>query len=231
VLPPVVGRPLTIVAKREHRQTWVSGLAAGLNDERHGPAIIFVDRDRQQDMLERLVEMRALARSGERSLMVHVEGTRALRGGQAVTTMSGVWADLAVEAGMTVVPLRFCGGLPSAEVGERLEFAFGLGAQEMVLGRPIPAGSLAGLHLNARRERIIGALAELEAYDVEPEPDAALVMRVRAAQERWGLDELHAVFLLLQADARAWTLDAAGLPADAMRDRDAEDPFWAWFET
>ena len=128
-------------------------------------------------MLERQVEMTALARSGRRSLMVHVEGTRALRGGQPVTTVSGVWADLAVQAGMTILPLRFCGSLPRSGVAERLEFPFGFGAQHMVLGRPISAEALTGLHLNARRERIIGELAELETYDVEPEPDASFVAR------------------------------------------------------
>ena len=39
----------------------------------------------------------------------------------------------------------------------------------------------------------------------------------QAARERWTLDEVRAVFLLLQADARRWTLDAAGLPDEAMR--------------
>ena len=53
-LPPVIGRPLLTLAKREHQDTWVGRLAMGLNDDRHGPAIVYVDRDRQQDMLERL---------------------------------------------------------------------------------------------------------------------------------------------------------------------------------
>jgi 1-acyl-sn-glycerol-3-phosphate acyltransferase len=231
VLPAVIGRPITIVAKQEHRETWVGGLALGLNDERQGPAILFVDRDRQEEFLDRLVEMSGLARSGLRSLLVHVEGTRALHGGRPVTTMSAAWADLAIQAGAAIVPLRFCGGLPRSGVAERLEFPFGFGAQDMVLGRPIPAQALLDLNIRAQRERILAALAELEACDVEPVSDPAFAARVRRAQQRWGLDETRAVFLLLQADAQGWPLDPHGLPDEAMAGRDAGDPFWAWFDS
>ena len=41
---------------------------------------------------------------------------------------------------------------------------------------------------------------------------------------------MRAVFLLLQAEAQAWTLDAQGLPTEAMTARDGSDPFWEWFE-
>ncbi|MCC7123449.1 MAG: hypothetical protein IT178_01270 [Acidobacteria bacterium] len=230
VLPPVIGRPLLTLAKTEHQDTWVGRLAMGLNDDRHGPAILYVDRDRQQDMLERLAEMAQAVRSGERSLMVHVEGTRATRGRQPVTTVSAVWADLAVKAGLTIVPLRYCGGLPIADGAARLEFPFGMGAQEFVLGRAMPGDTLASLPLPERRDRILAALAELDAYDFDPQPDPPFQARVMAARQRWDLDEVRAVFLLLQAEAQAWPLDDTGLPAHAMATRDLADPFWAWFE-
>jgi 1-acyl-sn-glycerol-3-phosphate acyltransferase len=229
-LPPVIGRPLLTLAKREHQDTWVGRLAMGLNDDRHGPAIVYVDRDRQQDMLERLAEMAHQARSGARSLMVHVEGTRATRGRQPVSTVSAVWADLAVQAGLTIVPLRYCGGLPAQGTKARLEFPYGFGGQALALGRPLPGAELAALPLNARRDRILAGLAELEAFDFDPQPDPPLATRVHAAEQRWGLDEVRAVFLLLQADASGWALDDEGLPADAVARHAADDPFWAWFE-
>jgi 3-hydroxymyristoyl/3-hydroxydecanoyl-(acyl carrier protein) dehydratase/1-acyl-sn-glycerol-3-phosphate acyltransferase len=229
-LPPVLGRPLLTLAKQEHRDTWVGRLAAGLNDDRRGPAIVYVDRDRQQDMLERLAEMSHAARSGARSLMVHVEGTRAVHGRQPVATISAVWADMAVQAGLTIVPLRFCSGLPLSGAEQRVEFPVGFGAQELVLGQPLASTELAGLPLNARRDRVLAGLAELEPYDLEPAPDTGFAARVDLARQRWSLDEVRAVFLLLQAEAQAWPLDAQGLPADAMAARDGSDPFWEWFE-
>ena len=53
---------------------------------------------------------------------------------------------------------------------------------------------------------------------------------MHAAEQRWGLDEVRAVFLLLQADASGWALDDEGLPADAVAHHADDDPFWAWFE-
>ena len=229
VLPPFLGRPLTILAKQEHLDTWVGRLAIGLNDDRFGPSTVFVDRERQQEMLERLTELSALARSGARSLLVHVEGTRARQGGQPVTTVSAIWADLAARAGAAIVPVRFCGGLPRAGVDERLDCPSGFGALDIVIGRPLAGQALAELALNVRRDRILAGLAELAPFDREPVPDPAFTARVARARARWSLDELRAVFLLLQADAHGWPLDESGVPAglDAARDRD--DPFWAWF--
>jgi 3-hydroxymyristoyl/3-hydroxydecanoyl-(acyl carrier protein) dehydratase/1-acyl-sn-glycerol-3-phosphate acyltransferase len=230
VLPPVLGRPLTTIAKDEHRDTWVGRLAAGLDDRRRGPSVVYVNRQRGDQMLERLAEMRDLVVSARRSLLVHVEGTRATRGGQPVTTISAVWSDLAVDAGLTVVPIRFCGGLPVHGVAERLEFPHAYGAQQIIVGRPISGTGLASLPLTARRERLLAGLAELEACDFEPRGNAEFAARVAAARARWSLDEVRAVFLLLQAEARNWPLDAHSLPSSAMTHRDKGDPFWAWFD-
>jgi hypothetical protein len=104
-----------------------------------------------------------------------------------------------------------------------------MGAQDLVLGRPIGADTLAGLHLNDRRDRILDGLAELEAFDREPDGDAAFAARVGAARGRWDLDEVRAVFLLLQADAAGWALDADGLPAAAVARREGTEAFWSWF--
>jgi 3-oxoacyl-(acyl-carrier-protein) synthase/3-hydroxymyristoyl/3-hydroxydecanoyl-(acyl carrier protein) dehydratase/1-acyl-sn-glycerol-3-phosphate acyltransferase len=229
LLPPLLGTPLLTLAKQEHQHTWVGRLALGLNDPSHGTAIVFVDRRLQRQMLEGLAEMAEALRRGARSVLVHVEGTRALRGSQPVETISAIWADLALESGSAIVPLRFCGGLPAAGVGERQEFPVGFGRQALVLGRPLVAAELAPLSLADRRARILEALADLEPHDLEPTSDAPFAARVQAARERWGIDLSRATYLLLQADACGWTLDGAGLPAEAMANRTGADPFWQWF--
>ena len=229
VLPAVIGRPLLTLAKSEHRDTWVGRLAMGLNDDRHGPAIVYVDRERREDMAERVADMAAAAMSGQRSLMVHVEGTRATHGRQPVGKTSSVWADLALSAGLTIVPLRYCGGLPVSGTDARLEFPSGMGGQTLVLGRPIPHEEFAQLPLATRRDRILQGLAELEPFDHDPMGDAAFASRVSAARGRWGLDEVRAVFLLLQAAAQGWALDAEGLPAEAVARRMGGTTFWEWF--
>jgi hypothetical protein len=180
-------------------------------------------------MLAKLAEMGRTAHDGSRALLVHVEGTRAQRGGQPVTTISAVWFDLAVRFGLTIVPLRFCGGLPQAGVSERQEFPVGYGGQEFVIGRPIEGTLLAKLRLDERRDRVLAALAELDAFDAaEPRGDAEFAARVSRAQMRWQLGELRATFLLLKAGADGWALDDAGLPVE-IPEADATDAFWGWF--
>ena len=229
VLAPILGRPLLTVAKTEHRSTWVGQLALQLNDARRGDAIFFVDRMRQEEMLGHLKEMGRIARARERALLVHVEGTRSLGGNQPVTTLSAVWCDLAVQAGLTIVPLRFTHGLPSAAMDVRQDFPVGYGPQELVLGRPIAGASLASLRLDQRKARVLEAFAELDAHDGEPRPDDSFAAQVAAARARWTLDEMRAVFLILQARAAAWALDADGLPVDAFAAADERHPFWVWF--
>jgi 1-acyl-sn-glycerol-3-phosphate acyltransferase len=167
--------------------------------------------------------------SGQRSLMVHVEGTRATHGRQPVGKTSSVWADLALSAGLTIVPLRYCGGLPVSGTEARLEFPSGMGGQTLVLGRPIPHEAFAQLPLAARRDRILQGLAELEAFDHDPTGDVTFASRVSSACARWGLDEVRAVFLLLQAAAQGWALDTEGLPGDAVSHRAGGGAFWEWF--
>ncbi|MFM9101227.1 MAG: lysophospholipid acyltransferase family protein, partial [Cyanobium sp.] len=233
LLPPVLGTPLLTLAKQEHQHTWVGRLALGLNDPSHGQAIVFVERQNQRQMLEGLAEMAEALRLGKRSVLVHVEGTRAMRGRQPVETISAVWADLAMDSGSPIVPLRFCGGLPAAGVAERQEFPVGFGRQSLVLGRPLLSGELAPLSLAERRARILQALADLEPYDQEPIIDAAFNARVTAAKGRWAIDLVRATYLLLQADACGWDLDESGLPAEAMANTTdpsfQADTFWQWF--
>jgi hypothetical protein len=129
---------------------------------------------------------------------------------------------------VTIVLLRFCGGLPAAGVEERQEFPAGYGGQEVVIGRPIDGEELASLRLAERRDRVRAALAELETYDGEPLPDAEFAARVALAQLRWQLDEVRAVFLLVKARADGWALDEAGLPV-VIPEADPTDAFWGWF--
>jgi acyl transferase domain-containing protein/3-hydroxymyristoyl/3-hydroxydecanoyl-(acyl carrier protein) dehydratase/1-acyl-sn-glycerol-3-phosphate acyltransferase len=228
LLPPLVGRPLLTLAKSEHQRTWVGQLAVGLNDPAHGEGVAFVDRTRQEEMFQRLTEMGQAAHSGERALLVHVEGTRALRGGEPVRTISAAWFDLAVRFGLVIVPLRFCRGLPVAGVANRADFPVGFGGQDFVVGRPIESSDLADLRLDERRSRVLAGLGELEAFDGDPVPDRAFEGRAAAAAARWKVDDLRATFLLLKAEVEGWPLADDGLPVE-LPAADGTDAFWSWF--
>ena len=114
---------------------------------------------------------------GERkSLMVHVEGTRALQARQPVSTMSGVFVDLALAANVPVIPVRFAHGLPLEPLSERLEFPVGLGRQAYHLGAPILPNELRALTYKARSERILLAINQLgpDVASEQPSPPETL---------------------------------------------------------
>jgi hypothetical protein len=97
-----------------------------------------------------------------RSVMVHVEGTRALSCSEKVHKLSGAFIDMALTTGRPIVPVRFVGGLPTTPLAERVEFPVHMGRQDIILGELISADSLGKLDYRERRTRVLSALNELE---------------------------------------------------------------------
>jgi hypothetical protein len=157
-------------------------------------------------------------------VVVHVEGTRATRCDRPVSVISAAFVDLALAVDADIVPLRFAGGLPVAG-SERREFPVGYGRQDYWFGRPIAAGELRGLRLDARLERVrtaingLGAPAESEA-PAPPAPEFAA--RVAGLVAR-GVPEPQAVLWRALADrAKATSPEGQAMCAELARvDADA----------
>jgi 3-hydroxymyristoyl/3-hydroxydecanoyl-(acyl carrier protein) dehydratase/1-acyl-sn-glycerol-3-phosphate acyltransferase len=193
-------RQVTVtLAKAEHRQSWVGELIArsaahpGVRD----PGMIaYFDRSDERSLLAIVGELGERLRAGTHSLLVHVEGTRALSCSRPpVTRMSSLWLDLAMAAGAPIIPVRLRGGLPVGEAPARLEFPTGHGRQDYWLGRPILPEELHALPFGERSRRVLDAINRLgpaEETPLPPEPAFA------AAVEEWvratGTDEVRAVF-------------------------------------
>src|SRR5262249_55984092 len=88
------------------------------------------------------------------SLLVHVDGTRALSCRTPVLQVSSVLLEMAIARNLPVVPVRFAGGLPSKSVENRLEIPFGAGQQDIRIGCPISPETLSD-HPLAERSRIV----------------------------------------------------------------------------
>ncbi|MCA9535342.1 MAG: 1-acyl-sn-glycerol-3-phosphate acyltransferase, partial [Myxococcales bacterium] len=158
------GVPSLTLAKVEHRDSWLGRLIAhcftypGARD----PGVIAHFQRDDPASLPRIVAGLRDGIAGERkSLMVHVEGTRALLARQPVATMSGVFIDLALTANVHVVPVRFAHGLPIEPLAERLEYPVGMGRQAYHLGAPIAPDELRALTYKARSERVLEAINRL----------------------------------------------------------------------
>jgi 3-oxoacyl-(acyl-carrier-protein) synthase/3-hydroxymyristoyl/3-hydroxydecanoyl-(acyl carrier protein) dehydratase/1-acyl-sn-glycerol-3-phosphate acyltransferase len=197
----ILNRPIVTIAKGEHRETWLGRLIAHCRDypgARLPRALMFFDRDDQASMLAMMQDLQSALIEEGLSLMVHAEGTRSLQCGLPVSRVSGVFLDLAVKAGLPIVPVRFAGGLPREPMNERLEFPLGYGAQDIYLGQPLDAGELADLPLRPRREKVLDALNKLGpalSTEVPNNPDPAFQKAVGALVRDRGLPPARAAVL------------------------------------
>ena len=135
--------------------------------------IAFFDRTKR-DALPRM--LKSLLTGGPeqpgRSVIVHVEGTRALSCRTPVTTMSSTVIDAAIATETPIVPVRFTGGLPVVPAADRLEFPVGLGRQRYLLGKPLPADELRRLLYRERRDAVVAAINGLGPANAEEVPSA-----------------------------------------------------------
>ncbi len=194
------GTPVVGLAKVEHRDSWLGGLIADL--ARYpgvdlGAPLVFFDRADPGSLLGLLESLR-LRMGGGVSVLVHVEGTRALTCRQSVSRMSASLVDLALAAGAPIVPLRFAGGLPVDPAPQRLEFPVGYAAQDYHLGAPIQPEALRPLTI-AERTRVVleairraGPAAEEE---VPNAPDPSFAEEVAGHAQRSGIALGDAVVL------------------------------------
>jgi acyl transferase domain-containing protein/3-hydroxymyristoyl/3-hydroxydecanoyl-(acyl carrier protein) dehydratase/1-acyl-sn-glycerol-3-phosphate acyltransferase len=232
----LIGRPTSVIAKSEHRHSWIGRLLdlcfsrPGLKAPR---LLVLVDREDQKEVLETMTGHFAKVRSGVHNLLVHSEGTRALHGRKPVTVVSTAVIDAAVAMGLSIVPVRFARGLPVKPLASRLEFPVGYGRQEIWLGAPIAVGALAPFSSVERRTRVLaalngfGGLLEIEEACV---PDPQFAARVCREQEERGLSETSAVLSCVLADITAGCAETARLRAALAGEvaLDESDPIAAW---
>jgi 1-acyl-sn-glycerol-3-phosphate acyltransferase len=191
--------PTVTLAKAEHRHTWLGKLIAhcfSYPDVKDPKVIAFFDRQDKASLPKILGELAQEMTGPGRSVMVHVEGTRALDCTTPVQKMSGAFLDMALAVNAPVVPIRFVGALPRETMEKRLEFPVGMGKQDIYIGRPILPEEMAGLHYGDRKKRVIAAINALGPAQSDERPCAAddgFAAKVAAWQKEQGVSEEHAV--------------------------------------
>ena len=186
------GIPTLTLAKTEHRTSWLGQLIAhcftwpGVDD----PGVIaYFDRSDPTSLVE--ITKKLAGAAGAKSLMVHVEGTRAHAARHRVESMSGVFCDLAINAGVPIVPVRFSGGLPVTPSADKLEYPVAMGRQDYYLGRPIFPRELSALPYKERTEHVMAAINSLGPNELSVElplkGDASFAAAVDARVARTGV--------------------------------------------
>jgi acyl transferase domain-containing protein/3-hydroxymyristoyl/3-hydroxydecanoyl-(acyl carrier protein) dehydratase/1-acyl-sn-glycerol-3-phosphate acyltransferase len=208
VASAIAGTRTMALAKAEHQESWLGQLITravaypGVVDPE---LITFFDRE-DHASFARIAEQatRQLAASS-RSVLVHVEGTRALSCRTPVARLGASVIDMALAAGAPIVPVRFARALPIDGLTERLDFPFGYGRQDLYFGAPIEPADLASLPLKDRKDAVLAALNTLGpgASDTPSEPDPAFAAQVDAWRARTGCSPEAAVFQATLAGASA----------------------------
>ncbi len=156
--------PLKVIAKKEHRQSWIGQLIALTNEYpgvRQTEPILFFDRSDPQSIFKMLTSFRNSLDAEPAGLMLHVDGTRARSCRTPVSQVSSVFVELALSLRCPLVPVRFVGGLPPEPVEERLEFPYKSGRQDIVIGRAIAPEELQEMSIIERSKRIVNAINAL----------------------------------------------------------------------
>ncbi len=173
MIAALTGIPAEAVAKKEHRDSWlgqISQLTEAELKKGSTTRMLFFDRDDQSELLRILNNYGKTVVDQPRSLLVHVDGTRATQAGQLTEKVSSVLIDLAIKYGIPIIPVRFAGGLPLGASTERLEFPVGFGQQDYFVGAVIRPDELEVLPYVERAKRVLTAINSLGSNGLEEAP-------------------------------------------------------------
>ncbi len=190
----MTGIPIQAVAKPEHVNAWLAFLLAFAEDslgDNQPFHLMYFDKQQPHVLIDAL-------KNGERkdSLLVHVEGTRAMEAGQPVTKLSSVFLDMAIAKNVPMVPVRFVGGLPLTPTTERLDFPFGNGKQDYFIGGPIFPEDLTKMPYGQRPKFVmdqINSLGPLNDEDGPLEPNKKFEEKTKFFIESFGLPKMQAM--------------------------------------
>lgn len=166
--------PTVTLAKIEHKETWLGTLITqcfqypNITDPE---VMTFFDRSDKASLPKIIGELGMQLMMGERSVMVHIEGTRSLTCRTPVQKMTGAFLDMAMQVNVPVVPVRFVGALPVEPLEARRDFPIGMAKQDIWLGRPIYPQELAALTYNDRKKLLIKSINDLAMPNGQEQPN------------------------------------------------------------
>jgi 1-acyl-sn-glycerol-3-phosphate acyltransferase len=205
-----------VVVKTEHQQSWLRGLQDQI-DAYPGmqpvDLMFYFNRNDPSDMFTHLNAIKSVIQKQCDSLLVHVDGTRALSCRQPTCRLSTVFIDLAIDLHIPIVPVTFVGGLPIESLQTRLEFPIGYTHQDYHIGRAIYPETLKSMQNHQRKALILERLNRLGG---EPEvasphtPDRTFEEHVQTWMTQSRASETQAVLysVLEESPASAPEVDA-----------------------
>ena len=142
----LVEHPVSGVAKEEHRNTDFGHFIEDSIDPNSAyRPLLYVDRQSPSSLL-RMKEMFCQHLHAKQSLLLHVDGTRAISAGQGIQNISGMWFDIVEESNALIIPVGFSGGIDAWEKERRDHPRY---RQHIVVGMPL---DLTGLTMKEKKK-------------------------------------------------------------------------------
>jgi 1-acyl-sn-glycerol-3-phosphate acyltransferase len=190
MLGRTTGSPVVTLVHAKLRADWFGEF---LDMMTAGPLDIrYFDPQEPRSLFDIAAAFQADMSARGKSVLVHVQGARARSCREPLSKLSALFVELALKAGVPVVPMRFVGGLPVEPVAEKLVFPVGYGAQDIYLGKPISPDQLRTLSLVEQKALILGAIEGLgprRDEELPHEGDENFGRRVAEVRRRCGGDE------------------------------------------
>lgn len=189
-------KPVQAIAKPDHFNAWLSFLmdfaADSLGDE-HPFHLLFFDKDNPMKMIDQLKRPGGI----DKSLLVHVEGTRSKEAGHPVSRLSSTFLDVALVQNVPIVPVHFVGGLPPQAIIQNLDFPYNNGRQDYLIGAPIFPEALRSMPYGQRPKFVMNSINKLGPTNKEEDylikPNAQFVEQTSFFMNTFGMPKMQAM--------------------------------------
>lgn len=164
VLGGLTGTLVSAIAKAEHKNTWLGMLYdyyktfPEINLEN---VLLFFDRSNPAEFKNLLIEMMELMEIGNRSILIHIEGTRSMSNQQVTKKLSRSIVQLAISTNTPIIPVKFTGGLPVSNETKRFEYPVAYGSQDIYIGNAIYPTEIRNLPFHEQKKIILDGINNL----------------------------------------------------------------------
>ena len=162
--------PLIIIAKKRDAKALIffNKFLSALTKEGYlsNFHIIPIDTENPRQSILDLREAFALSQQYNASIFIHAQGTREKSEGEQITTLSSSLLRLASRLQYPIVPVRFCGALPSRPLKKSIFYP--ISRQIIFIGSPITLDS--NRPLKDQKTKIISILNKMAIHSIPLKP-------------------------------------------------------------
>lgn len=199
MLKVLTDKRTSVVSDSVHQTRWtgpLDDLTYKYPGVTYPKTIVYFTQNNRKSMFDILEDFKAQIHNEGISVFIHAEGKLGLSCRNPVKVLSSVFIDLAIDANLPIVPVKFSGGLPVKPLDDVRDFPLGYCKQDYYIGKPIMPEKLAELPYADRRKKVLKAINGLgPSHKVEKPnaPDLDFEKDVTSWMKEKNVNEVQAV--------------------------------------